>query len=587
MKLTRPPTRILTDDQERLRSELRSALGLLDDALGRIGASADDRRLLSDALRNLGELFLVVVVGEFNAGKSALLNELLGAQLLAEGVTPTTSAITLVRFGERAADEWHGEAFLERRVDAPILRDLAVVDTPGTNAIVRRHEELTRNFVPRADLVLFVTSADRPFTESERELLEKIRAWGKKIVVVVNKVDLLDAAPAVDQVLGFVREGLRSTLGVAPPIYPTSVRLARAAAEQSDQAVARALVTAGGLDELRRYVFGTLDEEERLRLKLGTPLGIAERLLDQYSRLVDDRLQALSDDLAMIENVEGQIGVYADDLRAGFAPRLAEIENVVHELNDRGEQFFDETVRLGRVLDLLNPERTRGAFEREVIGETGGEIDRIVASTVEWFVESEARLWRHISGMVRQRQQSLTGSTDDPNFLAARREVLQSVAQRTRNALVAFDREAESREVGESLRDAVAQTALAEIGAVSLGTAIALLFGTAAADFTGLLAATLLATLGLYILPARKRRALSDFRERTEGLRDRLVQALQAQLDREVAGSTGRVRDAIAPYTRYIRAESGRLKDQRAALYEVRERTGRLRAEVGAVGDRV
>src|SRR5512141_1665684 len=102
MAAIKPPTRILTEDQERLRSELRSALGLLDEALGKIGASADDRHLLADALRNLGELFLVVVVGEFNAGKSALLNELLGVRVLGEGVTPTTAAITLVRFGERA-----------------------------------------------------------------------------------------------------------------------------------------------------------------------------------------------------------------------------------------------------------------------------------------------------------------------------------------------------------------------------------------------------------------------------------------------------------------------------------------------------
>jgi hypothetical protein len=386
-------------------------------------------------------------------------------------------------------------------------------------------------------------------------------------------------------VIEFVREGLRATLGVAPPIYPTSVRLARAAGDQSDPAIARALTAAGGLEALRQYVFGTLDEEERLRLKLATPLGIAERLLDRYGRVVDERLQALTDDLAMVENVEGQIDVYADDLRSGFAPRLAEIENVVHELNDRGEQFFDETVRIGRVLDLLNPERTRAEFEREVIGETADEIDQIVGNTVDWFVESEARLWRHVSGMVRQRQQTLTGSADDPNFLAARKEVLQSVAQRTRTALAGFDREAEAREVSESLRDAVAQTALAEIGAVSLGTAIALLFGTAAADVTGLLAATLLATLGLYILPARKKKALSDFRARTEGLRDRLVQALQAQLEREVAGSTGRVREAIAPYTRYIRSEGGRLKDQRDAFFDVRERVGRLRGEVGTVGD--
>ena len=71
-----------------------------------------------------------------------------------------------------------------------LLRDLQIVDTPGTNAIVREHERLTADFVPRADLVLFVTSADRPFTESERVFMESIRDWGKKIVIVLNKVDI-------------------------------------------------------------------------------------------------------------------------------------------------------------------------------------------------------------------------------------------------------------------------------------------------------------------------------------------------------------------------------------------------------------
>ena len=66
-------------------------------------------------------------------------------------------------------------------------------DTPGTNAIHREHERLTREFVPRSDLVLFVTSADRPFTESERGFLQGIRDWGKKIVVVVNKMDRVGA----------------------------------------------------------------------------------------------------------------------------------------------------------------------------------------------------------------------------------------------------------------------------------------------------------------------------------------------------------------------------------------------------------
>ncbi len=72
-----------------------------------------------------------------------------------------------------------------------ILRQCHLVDTPGTNALDRSHEALTTHYVPRADLVLFVTSADRPFSESERVFLEQIREWGKKVVVAVNKIDIL------------------------------------------------------------------------------------------------------------------------------------------------------------------------------------------------------------------------------------------------------------------------------------------------------------------------------------------------------------------------------------------------------------
>ena len=75
----------------------------------------------------------------------------------------------------------------------PLLRDIHIVDTPGTNAIMREHERITAEFVPRSDLVLFVTSADRPFTETERAFLEQIRGWGKKVVVVINKIDILES----------------------------------------------------------------------------------------------------------------------------------------------------------------------------------------------------------------------------------------------------------------------------------------------------------------------------------------------------------------------------------------------------------
>lgn len=44
---------------------------------------------------------------------------------------------------------------------------MIIVDTPGTNVILQRQQRLTEEFVPRADLLLFVISADRPLTQSE------------------------------------------------------------------------------------------------------------------------------------------------------------------------------------------------------------------------------------------------------------------------------------------------------------------------------------------------------------------------------------------------------------------------------------
>ena len=83
------------------------------------------------------------------------------------------------------------DGVIERTFPADFLDEITVVDTPGTNAIIREHEALTQRFVPRSDLVLFVTSADRPFTESEREFMAEIREWGKKIIVIINKIDLI------------------------------------------------------------------------------------------------------------------------------------------------------------------------------------------------------------------------------------------------------------------------------------------------------------------------------------------------------------------------------------------------------------
>lgn len=144
-------------------------------------ASERDVRLVKTEIARLGDgFFMLVVAGEYNAGKSSLINALLGRDVLPEGPTPTTAKVTKLKYADQSSSPYMDEhGVLVRGEPVRVLASrLQIVDTPGTNAIDRSHEALTKEFLPLCDIVLFVTSADRPFSESERLFLESIRTWG-------------------------------------------------------------------------------------------------------------------------------------------------------------------------------------------------------------------------------------------------------------------------------------------------------------------------------------------------------------------------------------------------------------------------
>src|SRR5262249_38102254 len=175
-------------------------------------------------------------------------------------------------------------------------------------------------FIPRSDLVLFITSADRPFTESERAFLSTIQEWGIKIVIVLNKADLL-AEHELEQVVTFIRENARDLLGISPEIFPASARQAQRARSDSDDEAWRA----SRFDAIERYILETLDEEQRVRLKLLSPLGVAQRLADKYLAVAEGRLATLQEDLATLDNIDRQLDLFRDDLSEDFKYHLTDV----------------------------------------------------------------------------------------------------------------------------------------------------------------------------------------------------------------------------------------------------------------------
>ncbi len=561
-------------DQALLADE-RAALGALREALVAADAAPDDLAVLRQAEADLDTLFLLVVVGEFNAGKSAFINALLGEPVLAEGVTPTTAAITLVRYGDVPAER-RVDGVVERDYPDPLLRTLAIVDTPGTNAVLREHEALTDRFVPRADLVLFVTSADRPFSESERAFMERIRAWGKKLVLVLNKADLLAGPDEVAAQIAFVREQAQRLLGLEPEVFPVSARQALAAKASPP--------LPESWQRLERYLRETLDDRARLRLKLASPLGVADRLAERYHAAAETQLATLRGDLQLGEHLAAQLEVYRGDLERDFSYRLQEIDNLLHDLNARGTAFFDETLRLGRLFDLFNQGRIRGEFEAQVVADTPQRIDRAAQDLIDWMAEQDVRLWEAVREQLERRQATRAAGGPSDRLLGGverdRRALLGSIAATAREVVLRHNHAREAEELAAQVRSAITQATLVEAGAVGFGALTLAIMGSVAADLTGILASIAIAGLGLFVLPLQKRRVTERFRQSTEDLRAQLTGAMREAFARELRQSLERIRNALAPYERFARVEYDRAAQLEGALAASRAALAALRARI-------
>ncbi len=575
-----------TTTQTELIAQEQALLQRLLAAMEQFPSAASDHTTVRDVARALDDLFSVVIVGEFNAGKSAFINALLGQSVLEEGVTPTTTRINILRYGERAAPHLDADGAVVVTYPAPFLTQVTIVDTPGTNAVMREHEAVTQQFIPRADLILFVTSADRPFSESERQFMTEIRAWGKKVVIVVNKVDLLSDADR-ERVLAFVYEQVRLLLGFAPEIFPVAARLALAAKQSPPGDVRDRLWERSRFAPLETYVVETLDVSRRLRLKLLSPLGVTERVMNRYRDVARERLALLSDDRETLARIEGQLDIYRTDMEHEFDAYLTMVDNIILQLIARGDSFFADTLRLGRIPDLLNSERTRGAWEREVVRDTAPQLDAVVQRLIDWMVEHDLRTWHAVTDLV-QRRQAVQPRTEmigevSRQFAFDRQALLNSVGARAGEVVRRYNTADEAARLSHEVQTAVLQAGLVQIGAVGLGAVVVAAATTALADFTGLLAATVVAALGLVILPARRRRAETQFHERTQELRNRLVNTLYEQFTEELDRSLNRIREAVAPYTRFVRAEAERMERVGAELDGVAAEIARITFAINAL----
>ena len=581
---------VLTRQQgELVALERRLVLRVRDVLAQADGARADVERLAS-LVNEMDELFLLVVVGEYNSGKSTFINAILGDEVFAMGDLPTTRAISILRYGEAGPPESIDEHVQLYHYPLEVLRDLDIVDTPGTNSIERMEEEITREFVPRADLVLFVTSLLQPLTASELDFLTHIREWGKKVVFVVNGIDRRNSDEQLDRVREYLTREVSVRLGAsAPSLYFISalqaLRGKLSARTGQTPGDSTTLDSRNEYSGLERYVLETLRETERVRLKLLTPLGVLRHVLKGNVSTMAARLLVVDEDANVLRSIREQLLAYSNEMRSDSERYLIEMRNVLYELERRGRSWFERTIRIGNAFLLRNKDAVENRFRAEVVQDTPQAVEAVVHRMVDWTVQRNLKLWRTVfaeldAHTTRLRESGALAPHGDTEFEYNREELFARLREPVERRLDEFDTEREAREIVTSVREAVMSAFGVNVLAIGLGGIFLAVFTTAALDVTGVLTATLFAIAGWLIIPARRRQLIQDFEKKIGKLNDDLAALLRATFEEQLTRYERQLLEVLAPYERFLDTERKKLDTGLTALREAERDVSALERRV-------
>ena len=551
---------------------LEATLRLVDElTAGR--ADAPERQVVAQTRDHLEDPFLVVVAGEFNAGKSSLINAILGSTVMPEGATPTTDAVTVLRYAPEALALSQRPGWVVRALPVPLLQRLSIVDTPGTNAVLRHHEALSRDIVPRADVVLFATSADRPFSETERAFLAMLHEWRRRVVMVINKIDLLTPTERSD-VEAFVRTQATHLFGESPLILSVSARNAR-----SDDA---ALRDASGMAALQSYLNEQLDDRTRLEIRLASPLGVVAQTILVMRQQLATQQAVVDEDVQVVAHLERQREQFFVDMRRDIGGHRASLAAALSDAELRGMAFFDEHIRLLNLHRLLRGDVLQQAFEREVAADLATQIDTRAQALVDWMIERNVQLWQGVSDYIRRqsRPQADVIGEGMSVFQYNRQSLIRDMVDAAGTIVASYDRSAEAAKISADLKNAVTTTALVQVGAIGLGALIATLLKGAVFDTTGVVAASVIALGGLYIIPARRTALKKELHQRLATVRQQLMERIDTQFDEELRRMDARVRDALGPYTRLVASEVTRLDATAETIAAIDDELANVHADI-------
>jgi GTPase SAR1 family protein len=523
-------------------------------------------------------------VGEVKAGKSSLLNALFGQEFAKVDVLPATDRIYIFKYGSEERSVEVSPRLTERYQQIDFLRDFNVVDTPGTNTMVAEHQTITENFVPRADLVLFVFSVTNPWTQSAWELLNFVqKKWLKNVVFVLQQSDLREPNE-----IEIIRRHLQDTalqkLGVAPPIFAVSARKALFARTT-------------GLDKERLWQesgFAALEEQINLVvsssgvriLKLRSACRSARIMLDDVAEEVIGSFEIIKRDEAHLTRLHSTLQTRKEQTLRQVNGFLRGVEQACRESATQGMKVLEKKLSFWRTWKLIfSKGQWQQDFQLEVESKLRESVQPKVESAVQ-LLEADLRgLWPQLQDTIEAQfttDVKTRVAKTVPDFARQRRELLQSIQ------LTLVERAA-SKGSDEHLAQMLQETGIwlrFPAGVAAGGAIVALIAAmnsAAVADVTGILAASA-AAVGTAFVFGRRKKILNAYRAQLEEKRDALMRAIEEKLLSAIELFYHEIIIAFQPLETFCITQRKTYEPLLERIEQLRKRFGELTSQLAHAG---
>lgn len=486
----------------------------------------------------MDEPFYLLVAGEYNSGKSSFINAMCGEHVLADGPTPTTNRITLLTYGDKVEIKEVGDHLCQATYPMDSLRDVTLVDTPGTNSIIVEHAALTESFVHRAELVLFVTSADHPFTESERQFLQFLKGkWGRKVLFILNKIDL-KTQEELDEIVTFLEKNCYRLLGFEPKILSVSAKEAYRAKVEGDET----LLQKSKIAEVEAFVFDKLDLDTKIDFKLVSPLKYLFNVFGELQQNLNEKVNKCNTDIKGIERFETRLKNKKQDMREYTIKYKDEIKLVFARLKEKLDNFLNSYVTMKSViLSKVGREKINERFKREVYGllNPQTDLDRIIDDVVDYVARNNRSLWDlardHIEKEVGydRRAGSILDGHAERHYDDRKHDIEVALKARSKE-FRELDIERESERLNSSVQGGFVSFLLTEAFAIGIGVAVTMMFSFIVPPPVTIGIAVALASIGLVIFPQKRKSFRNEFVKRTDTICERFVEFMKFEIDKAI-----------------------------------------------------